>query len=166
MQASYNPIVDNAGRPIKVVKFATEITARKAAVNELGQVLGLLAEGDLNCEIDGAFPGELDAVRQAFNQTVQRLRDIVRQLRTTSGALRAATGEILSGANDLASRTTRQATTIEETSAAVDQLSRTVAQNAGRANEARGKARTVFDGANEAGAVMSQANQAMDEVTT
>jgi PAS domain S-box-containing protein len=166
LQASYNPILDTAGQPMKIVKFATEVTARKAAVNELGHVLGLLAEGDLDCTIEGSFPGELDSVRQAFNQTVTRFSDIIRQLRTSSTGLRSATGEILSGANDLADRTSRQASTIEETSAAVDQLARTVADNARRADSARAKAQAVFEGANETGSVMGEANHAMELVTT
>src|SRR6478735_6777 len=29
IQASYNPIMDDAGRPVKVIKFATDITAKK-----------------------------------------------------------------------------------------------------------------------------------------
>src|SRR3546814_6343038 len=29
IQASYNPVLDRSGRPVKVVKFATDITAQK-----------------------------------------------------------------------------------------------------------------------------------------
>ncbi|UJW85553.1 methyl-accepting chemotaxis protein [Devosia sp. SL43] len=166
IQASYNPIYDGSGRPYKVVKYATDITARKAAVNELSHVLGLLAEGNLTCHIDGTFPGELDQVRVAFNETVGRFSTIVQELRQTSGALRAATGEILAGANDLAERTTRQAAAIEETSAAVEQLSQAVTSNAKRADTARTTARSVSDGAKVAGDVMGQANDAMEAVTT
>ncbi|RYY11830.1 MAG: PAS domain S-box protein [Alphaproteobacteria bacterium] len=39
LQATYNPILDPAGRPIKVVKFATDITAERLRTAELqGQV--------------------------------------------------------------------------------------------------------------------------------
>jgi len=165
IQASYNPIYDGNGRPYKVVKYATDITARKAAVNELSRALGLLAKGNLACQIDGSFPGELEVVRVAFNQTVGRFGTIVRELRQTSSALRAATGEILAGANDLADRTTRQAAAVEETSAAVGQLSQSVADNSRRADTARDTARSVSDAAKVAGEVMGQANQAMEAVT-
>ena len=166
IQASYNPIYDGNGRPYKVVKYATDITARKAAVNELSHVLGMLADGNLTCHIDGRFPGELEQVRVAFNETVDRFSTIVHELRQTSSSLRAATGEILAGANDLAERTTRQAAAVEETSAAVEQLSQAVGANAKRADTARNTARSVSDGAKVAGEVMGQANQAMDAVTT
>lgn len=149
-----------------MVKYATDITARKAAVNELSHVLELLAQGNLNCSIDGVFPDELEQVRLAFNRTVERLGNIVLELRETSSALRAATGEILAGANDLADRTTRQAAAIEETSAAVEQLSQTVAANAQRAESARANARSVSEGAAEAGDVMGKANLAMEYVTS
>ena len=122
IQASYNPIFDAEGRPYKVVKYASDITQRKAAVSELSAVLAVLADGDLGCSLENAFPGELEQVRLAFNETVERLRGIVHELRQTSGALRSATGEILAGANDLAQRTIRQAAANEETSAAVEQL--------------------------------------------
>jgi len=165
IQASYNPILDASGRPYKVVKYATDITARKAAVNELSHALEMLARGNLNCSIGGAFPDELEQVRLAFNETVGRFGNIVLELRETSSALRAATGDILSGANDLSERTTRQAAAIEETSAAVEQLSQAVTANAQRAETARTNARNVSDGATEAGDVMGEANLAMEDVT-
>jgi len=165
IQASYNPIFDCDGRPYKVVKYATDITARKKAVQELSQVLSLLAEGNLGCRIEGKFPDELEQVRLAFNETIDRFSTIVRELRQTSTALRSATGEILAGANDLAERTTRQAAAIEETGAAVEQLSQTVAENAKRAEAARTNARSVSDGAEQTGSVMGEANNAMEAVT-
>lgn len=165
IQASYNPIFDVEGRPYKVVKYATDITARKVAVNRLSHALGLLAKGNLGHRIDGLFPAELEQVRLAFNDTVNQFNDIVVEMRQTSRALRSATGEILTGTNDLAERTTRQAAAIEETSAAVDQLAQAVSANAQRADAARLNARNVADEAQGAGVVMDQANLAMEEVT-
>ncbi len=165
IQASYNPILDPNGKPYKVVKYATDITARKAAVNELGDGLGRLAQGDLTARLPGPFVGELDAVRLAFNDTVARFAGIVGRLRATSGSLKTATAEILSGANDLGERTTRQAAAIQETSTAMDQLAATVGDNARRADAASTKAQAVFGAATEGGAVMHEANAAMERIT-
>ncbi len=165
IQASYNPIFDPNGVPYKVVKFATDVTARKAATNLLGLQLGRVADGDLTALIDQSFEGELDTVRIAFNETVSKFASIVSQLRGTSSALKTATGEILSGANDLAERTTKQAAIVEETSAAMEQLSSTVTENAKRAVSATAAAADVSHTAEEAGAVIARANDAMERIS-
>ena len=166
IQASYNPIFDQNGKPFKVVKYATDITGRKAAVNLLGAGLAKLADGDLTAHIDTRFVGELEEVRTAFNNTIAKFSSIVSQLRNTSGTLKTATGEILSGANDLAERTTKQAAAIEETSAAMEQLSSTVVDNAKRADLANSKARQVSHTAEETGEVMKKSNQAMERISS
>jgi methyl-accepting chemotaxis protein len=165
IQASYNPIMDMNGRPYKVVKFATDITARKAAVTMIGAGLARLAEGDLTARIDTPLVGELDDVRHAFNNTVEKFAGIVSQLRDTSSILKTATGEILSGANDLAERTTRQAAAIEETSAAMEQIAGTVQENATRSEEASQTSHAVSEAAASTGAVMSEANLAMERIS-
>lgn len=117
IQASYNPIMDASGRPVKVVKFATDITERKRAegiIDHLTASLARMAEGDLGGRIDTVFTGQYENLRQAFNQSLGRLEEIVGGLREASTALKVATSEILSGANDLSERTTKQAATIEE----------------------------------------------------
>ena len=39
IQASYNPILNSQGKPIKIVKFATDITARKIeSLDNAGQI--------------------------------------------------------------------------------------------------------------------------------
>ena len=169
IQASYNPVLDAAGRVVKVVKFATDISERKRAegiIAELTSSLARMAKGDLGVPIDHQFTGQYEQLRQAFNSSLEQLEDIVSGLRQASGALRTATAEILSGANDLSGRTTKQAATIEETSAAVEQLSSAVADNAKRAATASDKARSVSQNATEGGAVMNDATQAMTAIET
>lgn len=166
IQATYNPIFDPDGKPYKVVKYATDITGRKSAVNMLGAGLAKLAEGDLTAGINTRFVGELEEVRIAFNETVGRFSEIVGRLRQTSRSLKTATGEILSGANDLAERTTKQAAAIEETSAAMEHLSSTVVDNAKRADLANSKARQVSHTAEESGDVMKKFNEAMDRISS
>ena len=167
IQASYNPILDASGKPVKVVKFATDITERKRSegiLRELTGSLARMAEGDLGGRIDTVFSGQYEALRQAFNQTLDKLDTIVHGLSSASGTLRTATAEILSGANDLSGRTTKQAATIEETSAAVEQLSSAVADNAKRAATASAKARQVSQNATDSGAVMGEATTAMTAI--
>ena len=164
IQASYNPILDAQGKPVKVIKFATDITERKRAegiISQLSASLAKMAEGDLSGRIDTEFTGEYEQLRLAFNSSLSRLFDIVTSLQQTSRSLKNATGEILAGANDLSERTTKQAATIEETSASVEQLSSAVHDNAARAATASQKAKAVSANATEGGAVMEQANTAM-----
>jgi methyl-accepting chemotaxis protein len=167
IQASYNPILDASGKPVKVIKFATDITERKRSegiLKELTGSLARMADGDLGGRINTSFTGQYEALRQAFNQTLDKLETITRSLGSASGTLRTATAEILSGANDLSSRTTKQAATIEETSAAVEQLSSAVADNARRAATASNKARQVSQSATDSGAVMTDATKAMGAI--
>jgi methyl-accepting chemotaxis protein len=160
-----HPMLDLHGRPCKVVKYATDVTRRKDAVDTLGAGLAKMATGDLTAALTEPFIGELDATRVAFNTTAARLSDIVQQLQVTSVNLKQATGEILAGANDLSERTTKQASTIEETSAAMEDLADIVMQNAGRAQEAFRTANTVTRTAEVGGAVMVEATGAMDRIT-
>jgi methyl-accepting chemotaxis protein len=168
IQASYNPVLNADGKPFKVVKFATDITERKrseAILQDLKASLIKMANGDLGGRIDTQFTGAYEELRQAFNQSLSRLSEIVSSLQQTSRALKTATGEILSGANDLSERTTKQAATIEETSAAMEQLASTVMDNAKKAEEASVKARSVSQTATEGGQVMRLANAAMEQIT-
>lgn len=169
IQASYNPVLDAQGKPVKIVKFATDITERKRAEGIIAQLtasLGKMAQGDLTGNIATQFTGQYEELRLAFNQSLSRLFEIVRGLQETSRSLKTATNEILAGANDLSERTTKQAATIEQTSAAVEQLSSAVTENAKRAAAASRKAGEVAGNATEGGAVMDQANAAMAAIQT
>lgn len=169
IQATYNPIFDLNGRPFKVVKYATDITSRKAAEGVIAQLkdsLAQMAEGNLTGFIETQFTGQYEELRLAYNHSLARFSGVIAQLRTTSSSLKSATGEILAGANDLAERTTRQAASIEETSAAMEQLAVTVTENAKRAELAKTSAYSVAKIAEQSGDVMRDADAAMERITT
>jgi methyl-accepting chemotaxis protein len=134
-------------------------------LSETGSVLSALADTDLTHRVNGDYQGAFARLKDDTNAVGERLGDIVGQLRATSSTLKRATGEILSGANDLSERTTRQAATIEETSATMEQLASTVLDNAGKAEAASKKARSVSLAAEEGGDVMNEATKAMDRIT-
>ncbi|MCF4097261.1 methyl-accepting chemotaxis protein [Maritalea mediterranea] len=135
-------------------------------LEETGSVLASLARTDLTHRVTGHYEGAFEKLKNDTNQVADRLTDIVSQLRKTSGGLKSATGEILEGANDLSERTTRQAATIEETSAAMEQLSGTVSDNAKKAQSATERTNHASKLATEGGAAMTQANEAMERITS
>ena len=134
------------------------------AVTATGAVLRRVAEGDLTHRVTETLDPDFEQIKADTNAVAESLSAIVGQLLQTSRSLKTATGEILAGANDLADRTTRQAATIEQTTAAVEQLSSAVVDNAKRAVEASGTARKLAQSANEGGAVMGEATQAMSAI--
>jgi methyl-accepting chemotaxis protein len=57
IQATYNPVLDGNGKPFKVVKFATEITARKIkSMEDAGQIAAVSrAQAVIAFEMDGTI---------------------------------------------------------------------------------------------------------------
>ena len=75
IQASYNPILDLNGKPFKVVKYATDITAQKMAVNAMMADAMMLAqaavEGKLATRADaGKHQGDYRKVVEGVNRTL------------------------------------------------------------------------------------------------
>ncbi|MEK7352466.1 MAG: methyl-accepting chemotaxis protein [Nitrospirota bacterium] len=69
LQASYNPIMDEMGRPFKVVKFATDITGQKQAQVEVEKLIIAAAAGQLTERIKtDRFEGASKGLTQSFNQ--------------------------------------------------------------------------------------------------
>jgi len=75
IQASYNPILDNAGRPIKVVKFATDVTRSKLQNADLaGQIAAIgKSQAVIEFKMDGTI---IDANENFLNTMRYRLADI------------------------------------------------------------------------------------------
>jgi methyl-accepting chemotaxis protein len=182
IEASYNPILDEAGKPYKVVKFATDVTAaevereRRAeadrreaeiqtlVVEDTGRGLAAMAAGDLSYRITSDFPGRYGPLRENFNRAMGSIDEAMDVIRVNAGTMQSGAGEISGAAEELSRRTERQAASLEETAAALDEITATVkktAENALSADTVVGHARSQ---AQSGGEVVQRAVTAMGEI--
>ncbi|MCW0234449.1 MAG: methyl-accepting chemotaxis protein [Ferrovibrio sp.] len=172
IQASYNPIMDANGRPYKVVKYATDITAQtklaqmtQLAVQQVQQVVDATKTNDLTQRIDlDGKSGEIRSLCTGVNDLVEAMTDIIGGIREASDTIAAASAEISTGSQDLASRTESQAASIEETAASMHEVTTTVKQNADNAQAANQLASAARDTAEKGGSVVANAVSAVNQI--
>ncbi|MEH6713894.1 MAG: methyl-accepting chemotaxis protein, partial [Paraglaciecola polaris] len=164
IQASYNPILDLNGKPFKVVKYATDITARKEAINEIKRVLGLLSDGDLTAKLAHQFSGEFQELGENVTGFIASLADTLGQISASAETIKNASSEIAQGNSDLSNRTERQASSLEETASTMEELTGTVRLNAENANQANGLASQASTVASEGGDLISQVVSTMSSI--
>lgn len=165
IQASYNPLLDANGKPFKIVKFATDITAienerrlveeeRAAKAGEqarvvatIGSGLEQLSDGNLTFRLGDALPGQYEQLRVNFNGAMDKLQDTLQGVVANAAAVRGGAAELAGASDDLSRRTEQQAAALEQTAAALSVITTTVANTSAGA---RGASETVGRARSEA----------------
>jgi len=151
IQASYNPIYDMNGRPFKVVKYATDITAQvrdtlalQQAVAQTREVVAAAQAGDLTGHIaTQGKTGPIAELCEGINALVETMAGIIAQIKLAADTIAVGASEIAEGNSDLSVRTEQQAASLEETAVSMKGLTATVrrtADNARQANQLAGGA--------------------------
>lgn len=164
LNASYNPITDDSGRVVKVVKFANDVSDRVSAVTQIADALQKLASGDLDCKIASTFSGTFEPMRSNFNETVDQLSSALGAVSRSASVIEMGAKEIAQASNDLSRRTEQQAAALEETAAALDEITVNVANASKRADEARSATEDASRSARHSAQVVTQAIGAMDKI--
>ncbi len=164
IQASYNPIFDHKRRIAKVVKFATVVTGRVHAVNEIAQGLDHLARNDLTYRISKPVDPQFDKVRNDFNSAMSALDGAMGVVSSATRSVGAGAQEISIAADDLSRRTEIQAANLEEAAAALDQITATVNRSAEGAREVSQVASAARVDATRSGEIVGEAVAAMGEI--
>ena len=144
IQASYNPIFDMNGKPFKVVKYATDITAQvrdtqalQRAVAQTHEVVGAAKNGDLTRRIDTADKtGSIAELCSGINSLVETMAGILGQIKVAADTIGEGAREIAAGNSDLSQRTEAQAASLEETASSMDEITSTVRHTADNARQA------------------------------
>ncbi|ADG11989.1 PAS domain S-box protein [Caulobacter segnis] len=164
IQASYNPVFDAKGRVAKVVKFATEVTGRVDAVNQIARALERLAANDLSYRMTGSIDAQFARVRDDFNGAVTALDETIGAVATATQNVAGGANEISVASDDLSRRTEQQAASLEETAAALDQITATVGRSAEGAKRASTAASDARVDAARSGDIVGEAVSAMDGI--
>jgi methyl-accepting chemotaxis protein len=162
IQASYNPIMDASGKPFKVVKFATDITAMRMAVEQTRDVVAAAKAKDLTQRIPMAGKsGELELLCGGVNDLLETISDVMTEIKGATREVSNAAAEISTSTTDLSQRTEEQAASLEQTSASMEEMAATVKKNAENAQHANQLTQGSQDVASRGGAVVAEAVTAM-----
>lgn len=182
IQASYNPLLDANGKPFKVVKFATDVTAveeerrvaeeereKKAAqqgrvVSSLGSGLQALSEGNLVFRLNEPFAAEYEQLRTDFNLSIERLQQVLSGVVGNAQSVRAGAADIAAASDELSRRTEQQAASLEETTAALNEITSTVRRAAEGSKKASDTMVTARGEAEHGGDIVRQAITAMQQI--
>jgi methyl-accepting chemotaxis protein len=174
IQASFNPILDAAGKPFKVVEYATDVTQQlgfseqlRSVVRETRAVVSAAAAGDLSQRI--SLTGKSDDVAElsrGVNELIDVMKTLVTQITETAGEVQIAAEEISSGNGNLSQRTAEQAASLEETASSMEEMASTVRQTAENAAQANQLAIDACAQAEKGGAVVGAAVAAMSGINS
>ncbi len=142
----------------------TVLDAIHTPLQEVIETLTALSNGDLTRRMEGAYSGEFATLKEAYNNSVGNLQDMVINIRTVANAITLASSEISTGTNDLSSRTSAQAASLEQTSASMEEMTSSVQQNAKHANDADRIASQTNQLASEGRDVVHQAIDSMERI--
>ncbi|MGZ8373497.1 MAG: methyl-accepting chemotaxis protein [Nitrospira sp.] len=88
LQASYNPVMDEMGRPFKVIKLATDITGQKQAQFEVEKMIKAATAGQLSERIQtGSFSGASRELTESVNRLLDAVASPLHEAQTVLAAL-------------------------------------------------------------------------------
>jgi methyl-accepting chemotaxis protein len=165
IQASYNPILDANGKPFKVVKFASDITAMRMAVEQTKEAVDAAKNKDLTQRIPmQGKAGELEILCGGVNELLDSVSGVMSEIKHASREVASAAAEISSATTDLSQRTEEQAASLEQTSSSMEEIAATVKKNAENAKHANELTRGTREVADRGGEVVAQAVSAMARI--
>jgi methyl-accepting chemotaxis protein len=172
LEGSYNPILGADGKPYKVTKYATDVTAQvtltqamEQAVNQTQDVIKVAADGDLSARLTtNDKQGDMQRMAESINTLLASMSGMVVRVKAVATEVHRGAEEISSGNANLSQRTEQQSSSLEETASSMEEMTSTVKQNADNAGQANQLATAARDQAEKGGAVVGKAVKAMSDI--
>jgi len=140
IQASYNPIFDPSGKPYKVVKYATDITAQKEMQFQVAE----------------------NAKREAEQKAAMEV--LLENVSSGADQIDLGSQQIAMSSQSLAEGASEQAASLEEISASLEEMAAMTDQNADNAVQATALSEEAQRSATKGQSEMQMMTQAMDEI--
>ena len=164
LQASYNPVFNTRGEVVKIIKFATDLSARMENIQQIGRALSDLAQGDLQAHLGKPLIPSIDSLRGDFNNAVAALRETMLEISASAQSILQTSAAVNESSGQLSMRSERQAANLEETAAALEQITATMRKAAENAAGMRGMAGQARGDTESSNQVVGKAVQAMGKI--
>lgn len=159
LQASYNPIVDNEGKPVKVVKYALDMT-------EVIRVIKSMSRGDLSLRCDttvdnGGLTAEINKTLDNLSSVLGNISQGSDVVSKSSDLLQKKTDEMKRNTTEVASAISQMAKGAQDQASRTDESSKLINHVMSSANDMERKA-NVINKAAERG--LESSNQGMKTI--
>ena len=160
-----NRVTGERGERLGTVMEWTQRTQEVRVEQELQGVLDAVNGGDLSRRIDlTQKSGFFEALGAGVNRLAESLVEIVARVKEAGREIALGAEEITAGNANLSMRTEEQASSLEETASSMEEMTTTVKQNADNAAQANQLALAARDQAEQGGAVVGKAVDAMSGI--
>jgi methyl-accepting chemotaxis protein len=160
-----NPVTGERGERLGTVMEWTQRTQEVRVEEELQGVLEAVNGGDLSRRIElGDKSGFFEGLGAGVNRLAESLVEIVSRVKSAGREIAMGAEEITAGNSNLSMRTEEQASSLEETASSMEEMTTTVKQNADNAAQANQLALAARDQAEQGGAVVGKAVDAMSGI--
>lgn len=147
-------------------KLDDTVASIKSYIAEISEVLGAMANGDLNQEITREYKGGFDAIKVSLNHILDAFNHLMTEILESSDQVTSASEQVSASSQTLSQGATEQASSLEEITASMDLIGNQTKENAGRANDVSKLAGDAQARAHEGNSQMSQMMEAMTAINT
>ncbi|MDJ0838992.1 MAG: methyl-accepting chemotaxis protein [Acidobacteriota bacterium] len=132
------------------------IDAIVAPITELKTSLQGVSHGDLTSYVSGSYEGDHAVLKEALNQTLDGLNDILSEVRQVSSQVNTGARQVSDASQSLSQGATEQASALEEITASMTEMAAQTKQNAENATQANQLAVQCRKGAENGNEQMQQ----------
>jgi len=147
-----------------VGNFDKTIAENSSYIDELGEILAKMADGDLSNRINRNYAGSFDLLRNSINNINNTLNKTMTEISLAADQVLTGAKQISTSAADLANGAQEQASSVEELNATIDMINQQTRQNAENAAEANELSNKSAYSAQEGNNAMKQMVDAMTEI--
>lgn len=133
-------------------------------INKLVEGANLIADGDLDIEIDIDSKDEIGILGEAFRKMAENINDIMHNINSAAEQVASGARQISDSSVALSQGTTEQASAIEELTSSLEEVSSQTKLNAENANKANELSKTVKENAMQGNTQMEKMLNAMEEI--
>ena len=133
-------------------------------LNEVLRVLAAIAAGRLDERITNDYAGTFGALKEACNETVDRLSATIAEVSVTTESILNAAEQVSATAQSISQAASEQAASVEESSASIEEMAASINQNSENAKVTDGMAGKAAQEATEGGQAVRDTVQAMKSI--
>ena len=159
IDSSHDPAYRELSENINQVLCTTGDT-----INTVVSALQQLAQGNLDCRIEGDYQGLFDELKTNVNKTIEQLSSVIETVQSNATRIAGASNDISSTATSLDEGASQQTKSLEHVSTAIETMSSNIRNNADNASQTETISRKAANDANQSGDAVNRAVSAMKSI--